>query len=740
MARSLEDNMIDVKTGNEAELVGGGYTKLKSVLLSEKIFEEYKEGQRSEWADDVKEDRGFVDSIQWSKENEKELRSKGKPANSINVIKSGIGQIVNQLTANTPRFTSFGSEKSDVTTAAHMADLMSYIWYKSYGDLKLKASATDYEVAGKMDMMIYFDPMADFGKGEIMITDLDPLDVYVSPHCKDPMTDDSPHKLIVQSYTGEAVQIKGWLSIEQLAQATSNEDDDEASNTRYAGEGQVQDIDDLYGKKYRIIDRYTKVLRPFFRVYDLESKSFFEDLIGQDEYIEFTKRPAFIKKSQNGFDYAIKEHEVKNVQKIYDQTGGVFHLMIDPTSQQPVVTAGEERENAIPGSTTVLTKVTIADLLKEGVLKYDKVMLPRIQRVFSVGGILVVDQVLPIWDYPIKSQMLYHNRNPYPYGDVRLVKPLQETLNKLNSLILTNATMATGPTIIIGKNTADKVELEKEYSKVGMKVLEIDLELPGSQPIFVYPQALSNELYSYMGSIRGDIERMIGAYSFQDGDVANAPQTVGGTTIMDEMANRKSSGKRQDIEKMLDALGRVVLQYIPHVYTERKVIRLLAPNNKVKEVTFNDWDAEAGKIINDITVGEYDMRVESGSLLPINRAIRRDYYLNLWDKRVLQDASVILRESEIPNVEEVIEKQDRERQQAQAIEQLEEQIKKLDGDLQRKSAEVVHLGEKLAVEKTKQQLVTTANKVQADATIAKARLNDVVKETKKEKSSSQTVN
>lgn len=730
--------MIDVNTGKEKQVFGKGYEKPESVILSEKIFREYSEGDRGNWAKHVKEDRDFYDSVQWTVEDQKKLASKDKPANSINVVKPGIGQIVNQLVANSPRFMSFGGERSDVTTASHVSDLMSYSWYKSTGDLKLKDAATDFEVTGMMAMLVYVDPMADFGKGEILITDIDPDLLYLSPHCKDPMTEDSPHKLIVQYYIGEEIQMNGWLTIEQLGNASQNEDIDEASSSRWAGEGQVQDVQDLRESKYRGIDRYTKVLRPFFRVFDTESKSFFEDLLTEDEYIEFTLQPAFIKQSQNGLDYAVREDEVKNVQKIFDKTGGTYHLMM--SEQGPQVMAGEEHEGSVPGSTTKLQEVTIAELLENEVLKIESIMLPRIQRVLSIGGVLVDDTILPISEHPIKTQMLYHNRNPYPYGDVRLVKPLQETLNKLNSLILTNATMATGPKIIIGTNTADRVKLEKEWTQVGLTVIEIDLELPGAQPIIVYPGQLSNELYAYMGSIRGDIERMIGAYSFQDGDVANAPPTVGGIAQMDEFGNRKSAGKRKDIEKMIDGLGRVYLEYMPHIYTERKVIQLLAPNDVGENtVVFNEWDKEAGKMLNDITVGSYGLRVESGSMLPINRAVRKDYYLQLWREGVLKDPSVILRESEIPHVEEIIAKQDRETQQAQLIEQASEEIKDLKGSLQRKTAEVIHLGEKLEVEKTKQKLITMANKAEADVTVAKARVGDAVKEAKS-KAKSETVN
>lgn len=62
---------------------------------------------------------------------------------------------------------------------------------------------------------------------------------------------------------------------------------------------------------------------------------------------------------------------------------------------------------------------------------------------------------------------------------------------------------------------------------------------------------------------------------------------------------------------------------IQYVYTDQKVMRLMQPNNKPKEIVVNsplydDIGNVVGKM-NDITVGKYDIIVLSGSTLPSNR-------------------------------------------------------------------------------------------------------------------------
>lgn len=225
----------------------------------------------------------------------------------------------------------------------------------------------------------------------------------------------------------------------------------------------------------------------------------------------------------------------------------------------------------------------------------------------------------------------------------------------------------------------------------------------------------------------------MGAYPFLEGDVKNAPNTYGATLVIKEEGENRANYKRKRIEKGINNLAKVVAQFIPFVYTERKIVRLLKPNNLIKETVFNDTSYEDGakKIVNDLSVQNYDIVMLSGSMLPTNRWARSEYYTGLYEKGILQDASVILRESEIEDVEEIIEKQDREKQLMRLVQQLEEQVKDLQGDMQTKGRENVLLKEKVEVEKTKSQLDQLKNRVERDTMVTSMRLTDAVKEAKK---------
>ncbi len=115
------------------------------------------------------------------------------------------------------------------------------------------------------------------------------------------------------------------------------------------------------------------------------------------------------------------------------------------------------------------------------------------------------------------------------------------------------------------------------------------------------------------------------------------------------------------------------------------------------------------------------------------QAARSEYYLGLFEKGVLQDASVILRESEIEDVEEVIAKQDREQQLMSYVQQLEQQLKQMSGQLQTKSREVIQAQEKVVVEKTKANLKGFEAELKSKAQLAQMRMGDEVKKKKKDK-------
>ena len=325
-----------------------------------------------------------------------------------------------------------------------------------------------------------------------------------------------------------------------------------------------------------------------------------------------------------------------------------------------------------------------------------------------------------------------HNRNPYPLSDVRMVKGLQEYINKIRSLIVAHASSSTNVKLLIPRGSMNRKNLEEEWGRAGTAVIEYDPEL--GQPIVAGPVPLPNELYKNEADAKADIERILGIYSLMQGDPSNMPQTFKGTIALDEYGQRRIKSKRDDIEEGLNQLAKVVIAFIQATYNTQKVIRLIQPNNKPKQLTINEpmYDNISGEFLgrlNDVTVGKYDIVVVSGSTLPSNRFARFEYYMELY-KSGLIDQIEVLKQTEVADMEGVINRSSKMKQLTSQVSSQQKQIKDLSGDLQTAQRELVHARQRVEVEKFKSDLKESSNRADMATQLYKSRTEDELKKVK----------
>lgn len=699
---------------------------MKEVLDNINIHAAYK-ASRSDWEIGARKDVAFFNGNQWDEGAAREVRRQKQNPYSINVTKPGIELLVSQLTANRPRFISSPVEDSDLGVADKFAKLLERIWYISKGNVKLKTGIRDYEVVGIGALGAYIDKDADYGKGEIFIRDIDPFNLYIDPNSKDPQSQDASHILESIVLTGEQVQdMYPDISVEELKTIERVTEDNTTSGLD-SNENQVQsNTNDVFHYKYRVIDRYSKIKVKTFHVYDPLSN--YEKILTEEEYKTYATRPAIIEIRGDQINYYTDSSEVYTKSQLFDKGKGVYHYIIDQQGNTtPVPGAEQGLPGEIPNSTTLVQKVTVTELLNEGVIKYKIIYLTRIKRVLTLGRKLIYKDILPIENYPIVTFMLHHDRKPYPQGDVRIVRPLNEQLNKTESLIVAHASNATNVKVFISKGSINKKQLEEDFGKAGAAVFEVDMEL--GAPVIVQPVPLPNELYKNKADKTNEIERILGAYAFQDGSAGQAPQTAKGTLLIDEMGQRRQKSKKDDIEESINQLAKVIVEMIPKVYTTRKVIRLTDPNNEEvgEEFVINDKDPNADKIINDVTVGKYDVMVLSGSMMPTNRSAQLDILMTAYQQGILTDKKPIIMKLGLENTKEILKREDTITQLQGQLQQAEGQIKQLSGDLQSAQRAQVQSGIKNEIMKTKTDLKDLTNKAESGVVIANTRMNDQVK-------------
>ena len=711
--------------------------KNPEVKLSEELLTEYA-SIRTKWARQAMEDSEFRNGMQWTKEQVNALRKRAQEPLVVNVIYPAVEQAKAMLTANAPRFQSTGREGSDIKTGQIFSDLMSWVWENSKGNTELKEAIDDYYVKGMGCMVVYHDPQADFGKGDVFVKAIDPLDVYIDPSSQDPYSRDASNIIVSRLYS-EAQLISMYPGMEEIIRrATEVTVAPQTESLRHGLEDQVVSKEEINAQRIlskedreiEVIERYSKIKVPHYRVFDPQLND--EKILNIEEYQEYSQKVGYIIFNKGEQRVVTDDNEVETYKEIEKEFGTVFHLAINPVTQEQVMMMGEETPSGIEGSTTIIEQGTFAQLMETGDILVNEIELTRIKQVVSAGGELLFINGLPIEDYPVVTIMNNHNRNPYPLSDVRMVKGLQSYINKIRSLIVAHASSSTNVKLLIPRGSMNKKQLEEEWGRAGTAGIEFDPEL--GQPIVAGPIPLPNELYKNEADAKADIERILGIYALMQGDPSAMPQTYKGTLAIDEYGQRRIKSKRDDIEEGINQLARLVVQLIQPTYTSMKVLRLLQPNHKPKEVTINEpvYDNISGQFLgklNDVTVGKYDVLVVSGSTLPSNRYARFEYYMDLYKAGII-DQTEVLKQTDVANVEDVMNRSSQIAQLTRQVQGQSEQIKDLQGDLQTARRELVHARQRVEVEKFKADLEQSSNRADMASKLYAARTDDELKKVK----------
>ncbi len=711
------------------------------VKLTEDLLRDYS-GAKTEWAKQAAEDSEFRAGVQWTKTQVETLKSRNQAPVVVNVIHSAVEQAKALLTTNKPRFQATGREDSDVKTGRVLSDLMEYIWDTSNGNTALKQTIDDYYVKGMGCIMAYPDMNGDFGKGEVCLKSVDPMDVYIDPSSRDPFCQDANHIIIAKKTMQSQLLLKYPDYEEQIKKAdqtsvlsnypTSRDNSEYNQQVGPYNKGTTMNARDE-DRELEVMERFTKVKMPMIRVYDPYEPR--ERVLSEEQFQEYLQNPAFVV-HKRGLEpiYVTAKQEVEKTKQMYDQFNGEFHEFMDPATQQIVQLPGEERAGSIPNSTTRLIPITIKDLVEDKMIQLTQIKCDRVRCIISVGDQLIVDYMKPISVYPLVTLMNHHDRNPFPQSDVRLVKGLQEYVNKIRSLIIAHASSSTNVKLLIPRGSMDKKNLEEEWGRAGTAVIEFDPEL--GQPIVAGPVPLPNELYNNEREAKSDIERILGIYALMQGDQGSAPTTYKGTIALDEFGQRRIRSKKDDIEAMLNQLGLLVIEMIQWIYTDEKTFRIIQPNRgpkdvKVNELVFDDLTNAILGRINDITVGRYDVQVVSGSTLPSNRWARFEYYKELYSLGVI-DQVELLKQTDVADMEGVLERAGQMQKMQSQMENAEKEIKKLKGDLQTAQRESLHDRKRVELKDFEVKLAKLEADMKAASQLYKHRTNDHLKQIKDE--------
>ena len=684
------------------------------------LFNTYSK-ERENWARHAKEDKEFRLGRQWTQEQEEILLARGQAPIVVNRIHPAVEAAKSMLTSNRPSFRCAPREDSDNKVANVLSSLLSYMYDISDGQSVIRQVVDDYYTMGMGYINVYQDPTMDMGKGEVCIHDIDPMDVYVDPNARSKFLDDAENIIVSRMFTKDQA-VKMYPMYEKaIRNANSDQRWDEVSTGRAVNNFAStfpEDVNTVQDQEYvRGYERYMKVKVDRYRVY--ESFSDKEDLLDADKFEMYMQQPAWILGGEKVMTDGNKVQALIQQMQMQMQEQRAQEAMEATAQGQDPNTILNQPMPEIP-----VEEVTFAQLAEKGMIEVVEVSVTRVKMCIIMGDKFLYSRVLPIEDYPIVPFMNIHTRTPYPTSDVRMVKGMQEYINKTRSLIIAHATTSTNVKILVPEGSVDMKEFEEKWSQPGVAIA---YDPTDGAPMPVQPSPLPNELYHNETAAKSDIDHQLGLYEMMQGNSAAAPQTYKATIALDEFGQRKIKSKLADIEAGLTRVAKVAIPLMQQLYTTRKIFRVVQPNNSLSEYVVNKKlvDDKSGEIqiVNNITIGKYDVIYVSGSTLPSNRYAELEFYMDAYQKGII-DRQEVLKKTEVFDMEGVMERTDIIQQLQQQLEGAQGQIKELKGDLQTRDREAVNLRKKIEVEKFKTDLDGTSNKAKAASTLFEKRLGD----------------
>ena len=341
-----------------------------------------------------------------------------------------------------------------------------------------------------------------------------------------------------------------------------------------------------------------------------------------------------------------------------------------------------------------------------GIYQYVEIPQTRIKVTASIGQVLLYETVLDTDIYPIIPIPNIWTNTPYPKSDVNKVKDMQRLLNKLFSLALSHAQTAAGLKLMIPQGSVEDLsQIEKDWANPNA-VIEYDPSY--GEPHLAQPQPLSGEFYALINQVERYIDLNFGVPELLQGFKSGAADSVRGTMLLAQMGEGRGASKLRDIEMSLQQLGKVLYQMSKGHYTFEKSFRIVQPNNDITEFTVNnrlydDKKKELLTIQNDITSGEFDVRIMAGSTMPSNKYAEYQMYMEAYQLGLI-DKVEALKKTEIYDKEGVLQRTGEVQRLQSIIGQLQDQIKTLSGDLQTAQRESVSDRKRVEVEKFKSKL------------------------------------
>lgn len=486
---------------------------------------------------------------QWDEFDMQQLDDQGRPALTINTILPTINAVLAEQSTKKAdiQFKPRGGGNQEI------ADVLTQVYAQIADNNKLDWVEQQVFSDGLIQDRGWFDVRIDFSdhvQGEVRIEAKDPLDVLIDPDAKhyDPRT------------WNEIFETK-WMSVDE--------------------------IEEVYGQKQA---DQLRMLAETGTTLGADSMEFEEERFGDtDEYNYGQQYPGDPENARMLRSIRVIERQY------YRLKDCIFY--VDPIT-------GDKRE--VPYNWTKKKREQFADTFG---LEIMEKKMRKVRWTVTADTVVLFDDWSPYAHFTLVPYFPYFRRGN-PFGMVRNLLSPQEQLNKITSqeLHIVNTTANSGWIVENGSlsgMTAD--DLEEHGAETGL-VLEFNR---GSTPPAKIPpnqiptglDRLGQKAAQNIKQISGISEAMLGMDSPEVSGVAIAQKQNRGSLLLQVPLDNLAKTRQYLAEK--------ILQLVQSYYTEERIIQVTDEQDPYKsrqKLRVNEMTPE-GEIINNLTLGEYDVVV-----------------------------------------------------------------------------------------------------------------------------------
>ena len=228
----------------------------------------------------------------------------------------------------------------------------------------------------------------------------------------------------------------------------------------------------------------------------------------------------------------------------------------------------------------------------------------------------MVGKYIPV--IPTYGQQLVIEGKRKKFGLVRMAKDPQRMYNFWVTSITESVALAPKAKWIMAEGQDEGHE--NEWAQANTKAMaylrykQTDTDgVPAPPPIRQAPEQPPAGIMAAAAGINADLMAVVGIF-----DPSQLPQgPISGKALQGQQMQVDMTNYHyyDNLTRSIAHTGRIILDLIPKIYDKERVMRIIGDDGKPKIVTINQQGKDENgvdKVLNDVTVGEYDIVMETG--------------------------------------------------------------------------------------------------------------------------------